>query len=287
MPHVVRDLRIEPLGDGYMSDVYRVHTGQQTIIVKLSAADPQTHDLAKRFGSYKKEHYFYAELADELTVETPNCFFNLMDSSESFALGIEDLSSGIKSVLTEAEIMQAVTALAHLHRSNCPDDLPQLATGMQAASVDLENVNLSKLFDGRAADILAHYTNHSLDYLPDFLTQPQVFCHMDFRLDNLAFRDDQAVLFDWGEFSMAPAGFDLAYFAVTSLTTQQRRSCEARMLDRYCQENDQLSRQQLDENYRLCLLPVVYLPVLMQQAGRHDAASVLAANLSSAILDFY
>ena len=56
---------------------------------------------------------------------------------------------------------------------------------------------------------------------------------MDYRLDNMRISNDELILFDWGECSLAPPGFDLAYFMITSLTPHNRRAWEASLLNTY------------------------------------------------------
>ena len=289
LPFPVASFQVRKIGNGYMSDVYRLllEPDNQSIIVKISSSSVPTRDLADRFRSYEKEHRFYAELAELVSVKVPLCYFNFFDETGRLVLGLEDIGSQIKTQLTESNIILAARNLADLHSTQPIEGVPELAEGMRAAAVELKTCNLTGLYHDRVAELIDHYAQHSLELLPRFLQQPQVLSHMDFRLDNLGFTPEQVTLFDWGEFSSAPPGFDLAYFAVTSMTTEQRRAVEDTFLDTYVRQYAATSKESVLQSYQLCLLPTVYMPLLMTGAGNNNAAQQLANRLSAAIDDHY
>ena len=272
-----------------MSDVYRLHLepSKKSIIIKINSTSGATRDLADRFRSYEKEHYFYAELAELVSVRLPICYFNFYHETGQFILGLEDISNQIRTYITESDIILAARCLADLHSTPVMEGVPELSEGMRAAAVDLKTADLKWLYHDSVAELLNHYARHSLELLPHFLNQPQVLSHMDFRLDNLGFAKDQVTLFDWGEFSSAPPGFDLAYFAVTSMTIEQRRSEEDSFLDAYVNRYPATKKESVLQSYQLCLLPAVYLPLLMAQAGNNNAAQQMANRLGAAIEDHY
>ena len=272
-----------------MSDVYRLHLepSKKSIIIKINSTSGATRDLADRFRSYEKEHYFYAELAELVSVRLPICYFNFYHETGQFILGLEDISNQIRTYITESDIILVARCLADLHSTRPIEGVSELAEGMRAAAVELKTCNLTGLYHDRVAELIDHYAQHSLELLPRFLQQPQVLSHMDFRLDNLGFTPEQVTLFDWGEFSSAPPGFDLAYFAVTSMTTEQRRAVEDTFLDTYVRQYAATSKESVLQSYQLCLLPTVYMPLLMTGAGNNNAAQQLANRLSEAIDDHY
>ena len=181
----------------------------------------------------------------------------------------------------------AAQCLADLHATQIVERIPTLSDGMHAAAIGLESADLEDLYHDRIAELLKHYVKHSLEFLPRFLTQPQVLSHMDFRLENLGFTEEHVTVLDWGEFSAAPAGFDLAYFAVTSMTINQRRSNEDSFLETYVAHSSLNTKKSILKSYQLCLLPSIYLPILMRDAGNKYAALELAGRLSAAIEDHY
>jgi len=285
----VTDFGIQKIGGGYMSDVYRLRLkpGDQSIIIKTDSTSGLVRNLANRFRSYEKEHQFYAALAQRLPIQTPICYFNYYDQTGQFLLVLEDVGKEIRKHLTSNQITLSANCLADLHRTRLTEGIPQLTDGIQAAEIDLKTANLESIYHGHVAELLNYYSKHSKELLPHFLDQRQVFSHMDFRLDNLSFSTDQVTLFDWGEFSTAPPGFDLAYFAVTSMTVEQRRSVEDTFLDTYVRRYAASTKECILQNYQLCLLPVMYLPILMTQTGNINAARKTANRLNAAMEDHY
>ena len=272
-----------------MSDVYRLRLKPegQSFIIKTSSSVQSTRDRATLFRSYEKEHHFYANLASILSIRSPACYYNYHDETGQFLLILEDIGSQIKTDLLDNEIVLTAQCLAGLHATQIVEHIPTLSEGMRAAAVGLEPADLDDLYHDRAGELLKHYSKHSLEFLPRFLAQPQVLSHMDFRLENLGFKEEQLTVFDWGEFSAAPAGFDLAYFAITSMTIDQRRSNEDSFLETYVAQSSVNTAESILKSYQLCLLPSIYLTILMRDAGDKYAALELAERLSAAVEDHY
>ena len=289
LPFPLTSFKVSKIDRGYMSDVYhlRLEPGNESIVIKIDSASGATKDLADRFRSYEKEHQFYAEQAELVTIRTPICYFNYYDQSGQFLLVLEDVGKQIKTHLNNSQITLAAHCLADLHSTPLTEGVPEFTDGMRAAEVDLKTADLENLYHDQVAELLSHYAKNSMELLPHFLNQPQVFSHMDFRLDNLGFTAEQVTLFDWGEFSTAPPGFDLAYFAVTSMTIEQRRSIEDIYLETYVKRNAASNKESILKNYQLCLLPAIYLPVFMAQVGNNNAAQQIAIRLNTAIEDHY
>lgn len=63
---------------------------------------------------------------------------------------------------------------------------------------------------------------------------PLTFLHGDTHRGNICFVGDRPVLFDWQVAAQGPGLKDLAYFAVTSLEPELRRSIERELLTEYC-----------------------------------------------------
>ena len=272
-----------------MSDVYRLYLkpSNHTIIVKTNSTSQWSRDLTDRFRSCQKEHQFYAELAKLINIQIPVCYCNRYDKDGRFLLVLEDIDHQTKGNLGNSEITLAASCLADLHRTRITENIPTLTENIKAAESDLKKPSIENLFQNNVRDLLTHYAKNSEKFLVHFLGQPQVFSHMDFRLDNLAFTTNQLTLLDWGDFSTAPRGFDLAYFAVTSMSISQRRSIEKKFLDTYAAKSSGVRKNSLLQSYRLCLLPTVYLPVLMFQLGEKALAKIFANRLSAAIEDHY
>ncbi len=283
------DLIFNKVGGGYMSEVYRLHLrpGDHSFIIKTNSSVDSTRELANLFRSYEKEHQFYAELAATISIPSPTCYYNYYDETGQFLLVLEDIGTQTRTHLYDSEIMIAAQCLADLHATQVKGHIPKLSEGMRAAAIGLEKANLEGLYQDRVEELLKHYVKNSVEFLPRFLAQPQVLSHMDFRLENLSFNKEEVTVFDWGEFSTAPRGFDLAYFAVTSMTIEQRRAIEDSFLETYISRHSGNAKESLLQSYQLCFLPAIYLTLLARDAGNKCAALELAARLSAAVEDHY
>ena len=289
LPFPVSDFRMQRISEGYMSDVYRVlmEPDDRSIILKFHATEETARDLANRFRSYEKEHYFYAELAKSVDVRVPSCYFNFYGGEDGFLLGLEDTGTNLQRGLSDKEAKIAINSLVSLHATPIAGEISGISNAIQTAALDLESANLSSLFRGKVEHLLSQYARRSKGLLPHLIGLPQVFSHMDFRLENLSFSADKVTIFDWGEFGSAPAGFDLAYFTVTSLSVEQRRRLESDLISIYVKNSNSETYESILESYQLCLLPIVYMPWLMNRVGDRLTAKRLARRLSAAIHDHY
>ena len=307
------DMQIEafdpqPLPSGYMSDVYRVRVTVQagddfTFILKLAASAADRRSDAQAFSSYEKEVHFYNQLkplVERAGIKTPKCYFSRLDAAGNPAIGLEDLSSlGVVPETLGCSLAQARATLAALAGLNSGGflnaataatiEIPDFQSGFDPATRYLAATQLYPFkAEGLGKDLLQHYMAASVTFLPAFLQQTQVVSHMDCRLANLRFKDDEPVLFDWGEFSYAPIGFDVASFMVTSLTAQHCADWEANLLEAYLAAVHmagmrEITLETLQRGYRLSLLPLVYLPLLIRGRGDADFAGLLFSRLTAAM----
>jgi thiamine kinase-like enzyme len=299
---LVESFQVESIGsgEGYMSDLYRITLQGRalpaSVILKQPSEDPVKLALATRFNSYGREQFFYRELSERSTIRTPRCYFN---ADDEFLLLLEDAGRWpIIDVTSGASANQAITAVTHLARLHAsqwaspPEDVAHFSAGFEAAAPDMSSFVIDRLEElppDSPVQFMQQYASQSINYLPLFLSQKQVFSHMDFRLDNMRIFGDELILFDWGECSLAPPGFDLAYFLITSLTTQNRRTWEGTLLDTYHRalmaNGIQYDRVELFNSYRLALPPGFYLAALVLTRGHHDYGMTLAQRSLGAIDD--
>ena len=299
---LVESFQVEPIGsgEGYMSNLYRITLQggalPDSIIMKLPSADTEKFSLATRFNSYGREQYFYRALAKRSSVRTPRCYFN---ADNEFLLLLEDAGHWpVIDVTAGASLFEATVAVTHLARmhasywSTTPGKVENFSTGFEAAAVDMSSFVLERLAElsqtGSVA-FMRQYANHSLNHLPLFTEQKQVFSHMDYRLDNMRISGDDLILFDWGECSLAPPGFDLAYFMITSLSSRNRHAWEETLLNTYQQtlalNGVHYGHQALFDSYRLALPPGFYLSALVLTSGDQAYGLMLAERCLEAIAD--
>lgn len=303
MGRQIGPIRIEPVGAGYMSDVYRVEwqtdalepNPVSSLVLKLSAEPGVRRAVAESFGSYAKESRFYQAFAAQTGVRVPKCYFNLLDNAGNFALGLEDLTSipavSNTSGATLPQTRLAMETLARLHARywrDLPATVPDFLSGFTPAAETLAAIKPEALFKSPgASNLMACYMEDSMRHLPGFLEQPQVFSHMDYRLDNLKFNEAELILLDWGELSGAPPGFDIANFLVTSVTAENRQAWEREALTCYLshlhQQGIEYHEADLLASYQSCLPSMVYLPVLVSRTDQKYAGNLLN-RLESALL---
>ena len=299
---LVESFQIESIGfgEGYMSDLYRITlqgTGlPATVILKRPSGDPERLELATRFNSYGREQHFYRELSEHSAIRSPRCYFN---ADYEFLIFLEDAGRWpVIDVTSGASFDQAITAITHLaklhasHWASAPEAVAPFSDGFEAAALDMSsfvNDRLTEFPQSKAVKFMKQYARLSIDYLPLFASQKQVFSHMDFRLDNMRISGDDLILFDWGECSLAAPGFDLAYFLITSLTTRNRRTWEQTLLDTYhrvlAENGIRYRREELFDSYRLAVPPSFYLAALVLTRGHQDYGMTLAGRCLGAVED--
>ncbi|MGV0033630.1 MAG: phosphotransferase [Candidatus Azotimanducaceae bacterium WSBS_2022_MAG_OTU7] len=299
---LVESFQIESIGsgEGYMSDLYRITLQGDalpgSVILKRPSEDADKLALATRFNSYGREQYFYRELSDHSAIRSPRCYYN---ADHEFLLLLEDAGLWpVINVAAGADLDQSITAVSHLARlhasywASAPEAVAHFSAGFKAAALDMSSFGhdrLAELPQSRPVQFMQRYASQSISYLPLFTAQQQVFSHMDFRLDNLRINGDELILFDWGESSLAPPGFDLAYFLTTSLTTRNRRAWEQALLDTYHQNlvanGIHYTQDELFNSYRLAVPPGFYLAALVLTRGYQDYGMTLAERCLGAIDD--
>ena len=299
---LVESFQIESIGfgEGYMSDLYRITlqgTGlPASVILKRPSGDPERLELATRFNSYGREQHFYRELSEHSAIRSPRCYFN---ADYEFLIFLEDAGRWpVIDAASGASFDQAITAITHLaklhasHWASAPEAVAPFSDGFEAAALDMSSFvhdRLTEFPQSKAVKFMKQYARLSIDYLPLFASQKQVFSHMDFRLDNMRISGDDLILFDWGECSLAAPGFDLAYFLITSLTTSNRRTWEQTLLDTYhrvlAENGIRYRREELFDSYRLAVPPSFYLAALVLTRGHQDYGMTLAERCLGAVED--
>jgi aminoglycoside/choline kinase family phosphotransferase len=107
---------ISPLeGGGVSGDLVRVHLRDgSTRIAKRPSADPIVRERQRALGMYEREARFYAELADRVSVRTPQCFHASDD-----LLVLEDLAPAVAGTFTHgldpARVEAVIDALVAMH----------------------------------------------------------------------------------------------------------------------------------------------------------------------------
>ena len=251
-------LRIVPVGTGQMADTVRLHLEYEepgdvpaTLVAKVPSADETSRASAVTTRTYEVEASFYRDLAADLPVRTPDCWYAHHDpATNAYVVVLEDVAPAQQGDqmrgCTVAEIEAAVDELALLHGPRWGDptllDLdwlrrpsPETAEG----TIDLVTWAVESFKDhytGRLAPDTLRVVDRLLPRLGSYVghsPQPWTIVHGDFRADNLLFGADRVVVVDWQTVSLGAGPADLAYLLGASLTPDVRRVAEGALVDRY------------------------------------------------------
>ncbi|HJR26945.1 MAG TPA: phosphotransferase [Acidimicrobiales bacterium] len=261
----VADVRVEDLGAGLglLGEVVRLHLaydgppGPRTLIVKLQSPAAENRFLGQVMGFYDREVSFYREVAASVGVRVPACHHAAIDPQGApFVLVLEEITGArtLDQVVgaTRADSEAVIDVAVELHARYWDSDevralrwLPAINDPLFLAASDLAQQKLPAYLEhwkGKVPDATLDFvvalTPHYPALLQWWVDQGQLtFAHMDFRADNFLFGgsagDGVVTLLDW-QLSLRGAGvWDVANFLAASITTEDRRSWEEDLVDRY------------------------------------------------------
>lgn len=290
-----------------------------TLFAKFSNADPAVRKELHDYNVYLREVKFYQELADQIPLRTPRCYYSDIDmETGECVLLLEDMS-GWRSgnflagcSAQEAELV--VRELAKLHAAwwespqlerlgyahANPDDFQWFKTTFEqswprfleraGAGLSNDKTVLSERVAKNIPDVLAQL----------YTISPRTLIHYDAHLDNIFFgpaKGESALAFiDWQLYSVGRGVYDIAYFLGGNLSPEVRHSREMPFLRMY---HDLLLEHGVRgypyetclDDYRLFLLEgffrmvfnVVFFNLTPEQERAH--LDVYGARFLQAILD--
>lgn len=229
-------------GIGQNSLIMRLRLGYDTheknapnsLVAKMPTPDPERRAGLRRF--YTNEVRFYRELAGNIPLRTPLCYY--IKEDDSFILLLEDLgcipTNTLEPLLRSADIKSVLTELGRFHAAywNRLQDgdmvwLPRWSIPVQderdrvAVSVDQgwsTFTEVVKKWVPRVADLDAEGIVRGFLASDDFLyKEPFTVIHGDFRPSNLAWLkqgEARFAVFDWQFVQYAPAVIDIAHLMV-------------------------------------------------------------------------
>jgi len=238
------------VGVGLVGQLYRLDLdGESAVIAKLAAPTDETRFVATVLNMYGREVGFYTELSSRTTIGHPTCHYAAHDPvTQDTVLLLEDVAGRGRAFdqvvgCTLDEARPAIRTLAELHA--CFWDDPTLADidwlqrltddpypGAVAMAYELAWPRVQELFpeaitpqvqsfgDGFAAKIPALFAKLS--------EPPLVLSHADWRLDNLFFTPDGAVVaVDWQLVDRSAGPRDLAYLITQSVNVDREDGYQA------------------------------------------------------------
>ncbi|HXZ87928.1 MAG TPA: phosphotransferase [Candidatus Binataceae bacterium] len=259
--HVVA-VKTARVGTGHVGDSFRLTLdfdrptdAPASLVVKLPSADPTSRAASVAMRTYEVETGFYRELARDLKIRTPHCYYVAYEpAADEFVLLLEDLAPARQGdQLAGCSIDQAVLAVQEMPKLHAPfwgnpklAAIPWLNRGGPAGSAGTATL-VGSLFDGfrdRYADRLdsdvLELAERLIPRLPGyFANRPGAWTimHGDFRLDNLMFGTDLGgppiAVLDWQTAAHGPGISDLSYFIGASLMPDARRRHETDLVRLY------------------------------------------------------
>jgi hypothetical protein len=312
----VRSCRSESVGTGQMAHNERIFLDYEgdagsapaTIVGKFPSPRPESR-ASGAAGGYLAEVRFYTELAEQLSIRVPKCFYGaLSEDGSSFILLLEDMAPAVQGDqiqgATKAEIEASVVNLAGLHAPLWQDARldaiawaplkldPEVAPILEmAAPAFLERY--AEQLSADAREVVGRFGRSFRRWAE---TQPpeRTLVHGDYRLDNQLFLPAAGAVdvttVDWQTISTGNGGRDLAYMLGNGCTPTDRRAIEEAMLDAYREAmaklGVELSADQVRHAYRHGSFQGPFITILgslaVGQTDRGDEMFMAMAERSAA-----
>ena len=315
----VRAIRTEPVGTGQMAHNERIFIdygepapGSPNTLVGKFPSPSEESRAAGASGGYKSEVFFYRDLASQLTIRVPDCYYaEVSEDGSLFTLLLEDMAPSVQGDqiqgASEEQIAAAVRNLAGLHAPLwespqlekvdwTPIKLdPGFAPIMQVAGPNFIERYQARLLP-ETVEVLSAFAEGFARWAE---TQPaaSTLVHGDYRLDNQLFRppsggEDQppVATVDWQTISRGNGARDLAFMLGNGCSPEQRRETERGLLEIYREAMSaggvELSPEEVFEAYRHGTFQGPYITILgslaVGQTDRGDDMFMAMAERSAA-----
>jgi len=261
-PHLggahVTAVRLEPVGTGQVADTVRLHlsydrpeAGPPTLVAKVPCEDATSRAASRATRTYEIEASFYRDLAHDLPVRTPVCWFAAHDpDTDAYVVVLEDVAPAAQGDQMRGcpipDIEAAVDEMALLHgprwgdptlleigwlNRGTPDAVDNIV-GLITMAVDPFKANYSDRLSDDSLALIDRFVPRLGSYVR-YRPEPWTIVHTDFRADNLLFGGERVVVVDWQTVGLGSGPSDLAYLLGASLTIDDRRAAESTLVDRY------------------------------------------------------
>ncbi len=239
----IETLRWEPVGDGLLNTVVRLHlewnpptAGPETVVAKLPSALETNRMINRQFTYDEREVGTYRSLASGIAGLTPRCH-HASTTANGACLVLDDLrdhkAADQLAGATAAEADAVANAAAHLHARNWnspaldeAEFLPRPSSPLIAGYEDLFEMmwepftamigdSVTPAQTERATDAMAGFGQ----VVTEFEERPMTLVHGDLRLENVMFHGvtGEATLIDWQLASRGRGAYDLAFFVAGSV----------------------------------------------------------------------
>ena len=284
-----------------------------TLIGKFPSDDADSRATGVALRNYFLETRFYQQLAQELSIRTPRCYYaDIVGNGPEFALLLEDLSPARQgdqiAGCTQAVARAALQQLVGLQVPYWCDQRLQ-ALDWLSAPADESGIDVASLYQQLLPGFVHRYRDQldaaQIDIFTRFgnalsteLLAPtdDLFCleHVDFRLDNMmidgAGSAPTIAVVDWQTLKIGRPLNDVAYFLGAGLAPALRCEVERELVSGYHRDLEQAGVQNLDfqrcwEEYRRSSLSgfgiTVIASMLVGQTDRGDSMFLTMADRHS------
>jgi hypothetical protein len=288
------------------------------MIAKLPSPYEANRAQMQMFRYYTREALFYREIGNKSGVRTPQCYWSAIDFENNLsALLLEDLGhlevSDQISGMTAAHAERAIRAIAVMHAKwwgspeldsiewmdygNGPVTMQAVPLFDYAWPIFLSN-GFERLLSPEQIMLGEAVKNHFERLLNDFGGDPRTICHTDFRSENMFFgepgTDEEVVVLDWQLTTRSGGLYDVAYLLAQSLTTDDRRLHEDRLLGIYHQclvdGGVAITNEEIRDAYRIALMVCLIIPIsvggmldMANERGRQLAETITERTFAAAI----
>lgn len=290
----IRAVALTDLGDGLgqlsaltLAELTCVSGRRTQLVIKLHAPVPDMHQVGLAYGHYENEVKFYAEMAQQLPIRTPDIYVSAMDQAHGrVAIVMEGFGAWHSpdqiAGATAQEVALAVDGLAGLAAAfwNRPPrdafpwlraaDSPAYASlpGDYAACLPTALERFQAAWPAGSAGSLARIAEGYGALRQAIPGRTQVLSHWDYRVENLFFGPaGELAVIDWQLMCLDSPAHDLAYLLATNVETDLRREIEPDMMARYLHKLRQhgvadYGEDDLIADYRRALLSVSVIAIV-------------------------
>ena len=269
---VIKDGRVDsfeakPIGGvkGALGQLFRVNLtvepvdtlAPQTLIAKFAPADAEWRMNFHHAGFFEREVRFYRELAEEVTLSVPDCYYSaLNEETGEFVLLLEDLAPARNGDrLAGCSLAEAALAIGEAARFHAAWwDNPQRIQRHWTQSPDVGNTfqvvqylyqqswppfasRLASSLPNTIVAIGQRLEDQAIAVYEHLHRPPQTLVHSDFMLDNFFFADVDGELsltvIDWQLLSVGRGAVDVASLLGGNLSIDDRRTHEMNLLRTY------------------------------------------------------
>lgn len=256
---IVANVDKQQIGTGQIADSVRLtitydDASNASLVAKVTSAVEASRRAALMTRTYEREVGFFAELAGELPIRTPRCYWTGFDANTAaYCVLLEDLAPAEQGDqmrgCTVDQAAAAVDELALLHgplwnAGDLDGRFTWLARGSgtsEPGTGSLIQALLPGFLERYEARLPTDVVELAQRVVPQLAaTTPSQAAHTvvhgDFRNDNLMFGhpDGRVCVLDWQTPSIGNGVSDLSYFLGGSLLVDDRRAHERELIDRYC-----------------------------------------------------